>query len=202
MSNKSFPEDDSHLEHEKTDPGKMTRSALEQSNGENLSVILIRDVLKHMKEQNEQQRESNKDQRESNKRLATASRRMVVLIMMVVFSTSVGGFLVLELNKTRGEIREVATKQIKLQESYETLDRQMTEKLNTASKDIREKVGQLEDKVDDAPKVTSDEKGKLSIELPVAAHAAARYGSGSGKSKPMPTKAVFPLHSPTSVELK
>ena len=193
----SLPMDD--REHEPTNPGESTESALDL--GHDVEKALILDVLQHMRKQNEQQKENNKSQRETNARSARISKMLLVLCASGVVIIAQGVAAQMQAKKALSELEQLS-RDYKLHKSaFAALKEDFEKKLQTTPADLGKQITQLEQKVDDAPKLTADRKtGELKLEVSVTKPSPKPSASAPAPKEPPletqggdPPKVVIPL---------
>lgn len=152
---------------EDTNPGLSTQSALDL--GHDAEKALILDVLQYMKKQNVQQRDNNKSQHETNGRVAFVSKLMVVGCIMGALMVTEGVVSQFQSRSALKELQVISRDYKQLLADFETLKDDVAKKLETTPEDVSRQITKLEQKVDDAPKLTADEKtGELKLEVAVS----------------------------------
>ncbi len=158
---------ESSRQERESSPGAGAESALNL--GGDVEKALVLDVIQHMKKQNEQQKANNKSQHETNSQLVRVNRFLITLCIVALLLVAEGVFGQIQSYNAISELQRIAQDYRKLHEEFTALKKDMSERLATTPGQVSDQITRLEQKVDDAPKITADTKtGEIKLELPVS----------------------------------
>ncbi len=126
--------------------------------------------------------------------------QVIITTVMAAIMLVVVALTQLRIEKTLSMLAEINNKNAVLQSGYESLNRKFDERLKTSTADISRQVQTLQDRVDESPKVVSNEKGEIKLAVPLAPkHPKQPVKNGPAPSAELPpTVVVVPVPQPSA----
>lgn len=171
---------------------------------ETIRELLI-GVATALREHTKYQQEAVEDLREANRLASVARRRSAYAIALMLIATVLAGIQIVRhhYTVTRLELTEVRLLAVQ-KEMHQTIGL-VRDLMNTATA-VSLTLHQVQEEVQQSPKLRATEDGQLKLEIPFADQAAAKAARNKTAAKPAapvvssePSKAVISLPPPTGV---